>query len=92
MKKIFWPFLLAIFIQQFVLPQQGWFKQNSPHDYQLYSVDFVNELVGWAVGGIYGVILKTTNGGGTWEFQQSGTEYWLYSIDFTDLKQRYGSR
>jgi photosystem II stability/assembly factor-like uncharacterized protein len=43
----------------------------------LESVYFVNEYVGWAVGGGYphgGTILKTTNGG----------EIWLIQIDSTD--------
>ncbi len=38
---------------------------------------------GTAVGG-YGTILKTTNGGQTWNTQTSGTTYNLLQIQFTD--------
>lgn len=49
----------------------------------LFSVDFVNENYGWAVG-YYGRILHTTDGGKTWVHQESGTTKTLTCVDFVD--------
>jgi photosystem II stability/assembly factor-like uncharacterized protein len=51
----------------------------------LYSVDFVDSLTGWAVG-IYGKIVRTTDGGTTWIERMSPTGAHLHSIDFVDPK------
>jgi len=47
------------------------------------SISFADANTGWAVG-IGGTILKTTDGGATWNAQNSGTTYNLSSVDFVD--------
>ena len=50
----------------------------------LYSVDFVDENFGWAVGQ-WGIIMHTMDGGQNWEIQQNHTQHWdLLSVDFVD--------
>ena len=50
----------------------------------LYSVDFVDENFGWAVGQ-WGIIMHTIDGGQNWEIQQNHTQHWdLLSVDFVD--------
>lgn len=49
----------------------------------LYSIDFIDDTHGWAVG-YYGRILHTTDGGKTWVHQKSGKERSLASVDFID--------
>jgi photosystem II stability/assembly factor-like uncharacterized protein len=49
----------------------------------LFSVSFPNEKDGWACGR-WGTILHTSDGGNTWNQQNSGTDYTLSSIFFTD--------
>ena len=50
----------------------------------LFSVDFVDENYGWAVGE-WGLIMHTTDGGQNWEIQQNNTLDWdLLSVDFAD--------
>ncbi len=61
----------------------GWVKQNSPVENGLSSVDFIDSLTGWVVGG-NGVILCTKNGGANWYEQQSGTNITLWDVDFID--------
>ena len=45
---------------------EGWVVQNSGTTAALYSVSAVNENVSWACGA-GGVVIKTTNGGQTWQ-------------------------
>ncbi|HEY5746177.1 MAG TPA: YCF48-related protein [Chryseolinea sp.] len=47
----------------------------------LYQIDFVNEMVGF-VSGDYGLLLKTTNGGDTWEELQGFTSDQYVALDF----------
>jgi photosystem II stability/assembly factor-like uncharacterized protein len=49
--------------------------------YTLNSVYFLNNQLGWAAGEA-GIILKTTNGGKTWEKLVSGTKNTLTDIEF----------
>ena len=44
----------------------------------LHGVSFCNPQVGWAVGS--NVIVRTTNGGQTWETQRNGPEEVLFSV------------
>lgn len=53
---------------------------------RLYSVSFVDARRGWAVGG-RGAIWTTTNGGGTWRRQPSGTESDLLDVKFINANQ-----
>ena len=75
-----------------------WVEQPNPYTFPnpiLYSIYFANPDTGWAFGGDHGnyptftnhrVILYTTNGGNTWDFQysNSGNSYPpIYSSHFT---------
>lgn len=55
--------------------------------YTLKSVLFLNPRLGWAVGE-YGTVVKTTDGGATWQKQHSGTEHSLTDVDF--LNETFG--
>jgi len=68
--------------------QQYWLTLNSPTNYNLVSCSFVDSLRGWAAGDT-GTIIRTTNGGQNWNFQNSsvGNEHIAY-IFF--LNQRLG--
>jgi len=48
----------------------------------LSGVKFADSLLGWAVGDS-GIIFVTTNGGGNWNRQNSGTARNLYGTDFS---------
>ncbi|MBS1262072.1 MAG: Ycf48-like protein [Calditrichaeota bacterium] len=53
----------------------------------LYDIDFVSQANGWAVGVVYwptntGFIVRTTNGGGSWNQLALGTIPFLNAIDF----------
>ena len=50
--------------------------------YPVRDVHFLTRDEGWAVG-TRGTILHTTNGGGVWESQSSGTIMTLWGIHFT---------
>lgn len=47
----------------------------------LYDLDFIDENTGWLVGN-NGLIVKTTNGGESWDAQTSGTSLHLFGADF----------
>lgn len=49
----------------------------------LYAADFVSADQGWVVGA-FGTIYRTTDGGGRWEAQASGTQEPLFSVDFVN--------
>ncbi|MCU0444883.1 MAG: T9SS type A sorting domain-containing protein [Microscillaceae bacterium] len=55
--------------------------------YRLWDIQFVNENIGWAVGGgFFGIILKTTDGGNTWFTQPvtAATPNGLNSVYFVN--------
>jgi photosystem II stability/assembly factor-like uncharacterized protein len=56
--------------------------QSEVHD-DILSVTYPSELEGWT-SGRWGVIQHTTDGGATWDQQESGTEKTLISIFFID--------
>jgi photosystem II stability/assembly factor-like uncharacterized protein len=81
MKKYF--VLLSIYLFSFTANAQ-WFYQNPTIQGQnLYSVKFVDQNTGWAVGD-GGTILKTTDAGTNWMPQTSGTTAQLRSAYFID--------
>ena len=50
----------------------------------LFDLSFVSDRVGYAVGG-YGVVLKTSDSGGTWQLLgNTGTDRWLMAVHFVD--------
>ena len=64
--------------------QEDWIWNNHlPPGYILRSVVFVDQNIGWAVGG-NGEILKTIDGGESWVHQESGTSNQLFSVQFVD--------
>jgi photosystem II stability/assembly factor-like uncharacterized protein len=79
MKYIFlFSFLLAV-----TSSRAQWEWQNPlPQGNNLESVFFTSLSTGYAVG-LGGTILKTTDGGNNWSFQNSGTTAFLYSVYFT---------
>ena len=62
--------------------QWFWIKPL-PQGNRLQSVHFINNNVGFAVG-YRGVILKTTNGGVSWEFQTTIATNDLSSVYFVN--------
>ncbi|MCL6105891.1 MAG: YCF48-related protein [Actinobacteria bacterium] len=66
-----------------------WVKPNVQGS-TINSVSFINASTGWAAG-IGGTILKTTDGGSTWQAENSGTSYNLFSIDFTDASNGWAA-
>ena len=64
--------------------QTGWNPQLSGTTNGLLSAHFIDPTTGWVVGE-YGQILKTSNGGASWQSQSSGTFKWLYSVFFAAL-------
>ncbi len=64
--------------------ESDWKKQASfPTGQTLSDVHMISSLEGWAVGS-FGVIVHTTDGGITWERQQSGTYEQLNAVHFED--------
>jgi photosystem II stability/assembly factor-like uncharacterized protein len=81
-----------------------WTEQTNPYTFPnpiLYSIYFANPDTGWAFGGDHGtyptfinrrVILYTTNGGNTWDFQysNSGNSYPpIYSSHFVNSTEGF---
>lgn len=54
-----------------------------PQGNDLEEVQFVNEQTGWAVG-LAGTVLKTTNGGVTWEISYVSGKEWLFGLHFVN--------
>ena len=64
----------------------SWVQQNSGTGQDLFSIYFIDNSTGWAVGtvGVNATILKTTNAGSTWTAQNSGIVNDLLSVFFID--------
>ena len=56
------------------------------HSFILFEMSFVSDQTGWIVGDL-GVILKTEDGGNTWQHQSSGTNRDLFGLYFVNEKQ-----
>ena len=54
----------------------------------LNSVHFLNDTHGWAAGGS-GVVLHTSDGGDTWDVQDSGVPFNLEGVQFLDGRKGY---
>jgi len=88
MKKIGLVFSLLLFLSVSFQVSAQWFWQNPlPQGNELFGVDFINENLGWAVGK-FGTIIKTTDGGTIWSFQQNTKKNTFIDISFYD--QNYG--
>jgi photosystem II stability/assembly factor-like uncharacterized protein len=62
---------------------QPWTKLQSPVDVTLRYLSFVDSLTGWAAGEA-GTIIRTTDGGDTWEIQNSTVQTFISDIFFLD--------
>ncbi len=75
MKKYFYAIVIfsAILILNIskVSSQPEWTIQNSGTNYDLWTVDFINDYTGF-VAGNNGLVLKTTNAGDNWISQHAG--------------------
>ena len=106
MKKLYSTILLCVLtaIAADSYSQQYWLTLNSPTSRNLVSCSFADSLRGWAAGDS-GTIIRTTNGGQSWNFQNSsvGNEQipcifflnqrlgWGISWDVTYDTNSYGS-
>ncbi len=63
-----------------------WSRQDAPAKGFLWSVQFVDENVGYTVGA-GGVCLKTTNGGATWVAQRVPYVSYLFGVNFVDARK-----
>lgn len=84
-KKWMTPLLLLILLTASMANADswnGWIYQNPyPTAVDLGDVKFITALKGWVVGK-YGSIFFTSDGGETWEAQESGTEEHLLKVYF----------
>jgi photosystem II stability/assembly factor-like uncharacterized protein len=62
---------------------QPWEKLESPVDVTLRYLHFVDSLTGWAAGEA-GTIIRTTDGGDSWEIQNSTVQTFIMDIFFVD--------
>jgi photosystem II stability/assembly factor-like uncharacterized protein len=62
---------------------QPWKKLQSPVDVTLRYLSFVDSFTGWAAGGA-GTIIRTTDGGDSWEIQNSTVHTFIMDIFFID--------
>ena len=83
MRKLFIALSLLIITTGNLNAQNGWLSQTSGTSLNLHSVHFASPHSGWACGDS-GLVLNTTDGGGTWHRQNSGTLLPLTSIMFAD--------
>ena len=84
--------LLNIFIIFFMMDlaaQNGWTKIQSPLTTNLTKVVFKDSLVGWASGDS-GKIIHTSNGGISWDFQNSGIKNNIQTLFFLDKLKGWG--
>lgn len=80
MKKLFY----IVFILSYINIYPQWHIQNPyPTGNNFNAVKLISENIGWAVGSA-GTILKTIDGGVTWESVTSGTKSELTDINFID--------
>lgn len=62
---------------------QPWKKLQSPVNITLRYLSFVDSLTGWAAGEA-GTIIRTTDGGNSWEVQNSTVQTFIMDIFFVD--------
>ncbi|MBW1856177.1 MAG: hypothetical protein JRJ00_16160 [Deltaproteobacteria bacterium] len=64
-------------------------QESGTKDLLLCEASFVDDTTGWVVG-IKGTIIHTTDGGKSWNEQESGTEKNIFSVSFTDAQNGWG--
>jgi photosystem II stability/assembly factor-like uncharacterized protein len=78
-----WPHYVSIILKT-TNGGENWYTQYSDTtDSELFNVLFTNENEGIAVGDL-GLILKTVDGGNTWNSIPSGTYNYLYDLSFAN--------
>ncbi len=90
MRLIFLALFISILIFTFTGHAEDWISLGEPSPDPLRDVYFVNEYMGWAVGGSFigfprfpsSMILKTSDGGVTWETQEAPTDAQLQGVIF----------
>jgi len=91
MKKIIYITLIFFSITE-LSAQTEWTVQNPYPTYEnLYTIDFINDLTGFA-GGENFTLLKTTNGGNNWNVRKIFVEYYsniISQIDFQNENTGY---
>jgi len=97
MKSIIFIITFNVLSVSIAFSQAGWIQQETGLNCDFNSVFFINESIGWTVGGRNidtGVILKTMDSGSNWFVQVHGTYGMLYSVFFVDQNTGYtaGSR
>ncbi|MDQ3020407.1 MAG: T9SS type A sorting domain-containing protein [Bacteroidota bacterium] len=81
--------ILFLFILSYtpIYSQQYWLSHPSPTPSNLRTCFFIDSLNGW-IGGDSGLMIRTTNKGQSWTFQNTGATYAIISMYF--LNQRLG--
>ncbi|MFP4470123.1 MAG: YCF48-related protein [Bacteroidales bacterium] len=65
------------------IAQSNWQSQTSGVMFDLQAVDFITEEEGIAVG-MMGTVLRTTDGGETWNIVDLGIDNWFNDVQFID--------
>jgi photosystem II stability/assembly factor-like uncharacterized protein len=86
MKKIFYLLIIIVLFIPISFSQSGWVIQNSDTNQDLWAIYFQDQNTGWAAGK-EGTLIKTSNGGATWEPVTTNTDAWFSSIFFLDQDQ-----
>lgn len=60
-----------------------WVRQNPVFGVELYSISVVNSRVAWAVGR-EGLLFRTTDGGTSWQYKQTGGYDWVAIEAFSE--------
>ncbi len=70
---------------------QAWQWQNPlPTGNPVNAVDFVDSLNGWFAS-TAGTILHTSDGGNSWEIQNTGIDVWFLAVDFVDVQSGWAA-
>ena len=82
--RLFITFFLCSGFQSVSFSQSGWFWQNPlPQGSTLNSVKFINAQTGIAVGN-FGAVLRTSDGGESWNLYNSNFINDIYSVAISD--------
>ena len=76
-------FILLLFANSSFAQTQPWIKLQSPVNTTLRYLSFIDSLTGWAAGEA-GTIIRTTDGGNSWEVQNSTVQTFIRDIFFID--------
>ena len=83
LKSTLFGLLFIFLIPANTFSQHTWILQEIPTAYEIFAVDFITEQTGIAVGE-NGTILRTTNGGDTWNQIWGSYWNWFNGVAFAD--------